>query len=304
LFLKHGGASLTPNCKPNFESVMNYHFQTQGLVDNSGVIHWDYSREKLPDLTEAALNENAGLGTMLYRTRWFATPNLLDIMLDGGTGALIKPFGCKGSRSPLASGVTRKESPGTSGPLDWSNSLPDLQSPFLFDPLSSVAVDLDGNGKVEANPYSGFNDWAGIDFRQTNGRVNQANGELANGELANGELQADGELANGVGEYDFDDAVKQIPAAPAGLTASVSTGQVSLTWTPVQLKIINSYRIYRLDAAHPLGVQIGTVSGSPPSASFTDTSVSPGTAYTYFVTDVDDFGNQSSYSNVVTVTAQ
>jgi hypothetical protein len=307
--LKHGGATLTPNCKPNFQSVMNYSFQTQGLVDNNGVIHWDYSREKLPDLTESALDEQAGLGTTLYRTRWFAPPSFLDMMLDGGSMTLIKPFGCKGLNSPLPFGVTRKESATTSGPIDWNNALTASPLPPFFVPLiqgDAVAVDLDGNGVVEANAYSGFNDWAAADFQQTNGRVNQANGELANGELANGELQANGELANGVSEYNFDEAGKQIPAAPTGLTATSGGGQVSLTWTAVNLKIVSQYAIYRFDPMNSQSTvtQIGQSTGSPASPSFVDTQVAPGTSYGYFVTVLDEFGNQSSYSNVVVVVAQ
>jgi hypothetical protein len=76
------------------------------------------------------------------------------------------------------------------------------------------------------------------------------------------------------------------------------------------LKIIAGYNIFRFDPANPTSTLTSTpyaqTSGSPPPASFTDTGVVPGTRYGYFVTAVDSFtpSNQSSYSNVIEVTAQ
>lgn len=62
--LDHGGAD-DVNFKPNYFSVMNYHW-TFPLADSAGPESqgWrlDYSREMLPTLDEAALVESAGLG--------------------------------------------------------------------------------------------------------------------------------------------------------------------------------------------------------------------------------------------------
>ena len=67
--------SAEPNCKPNYLSVMNYLFQIPGLVDAVGDPAIDYSRQALGALNEHGLNENAGLGSMLYRSRWYAYRN-------------------------------------------------------------------------------------------------------------------------------------------------------------------------------------------------------------------------------------
>ncbi len=304
--LKHGGGAHLPNCKPNFESVMNYSYQVTGLMDNAGNIHWDYSRQTLPSLNESALNEGAGLGAATYRTRWFAPPNFLDTLLGN-----VRAFGCT---SNLGFQVAKKDATSTSGAVNWNNNLTFTFLPPFFVPFidpGTVSVDADGNGAPDAAAYAGFNDWANADFRQTNGRVNQANGELANGELANGELGngelANGELANGSGpELQFEVASQQHPPAPASLTGRVAPGLIRLAWNPVQLKIITKYLVFRFDPASPQTTvtQIGQTTGNPPPASFTDTTGVAGHSYGYFVAAVDEFGNASSNSNVIQVTAQ
>ena len=306
--LKHGGSTPTPNCDPNFESVMNYSFQVTGLMDSAGVIHWDYSRQTLPDLNQLSLSEPAGLGTMTYRARWFAPPNILDQILLGYPNNPLPTRGCTGN---LTTPVIRKDSPGVAAPLDWDNILTYQNGVFVSNPTDvGIAVDVNGSGQASPGPYSGFNDWANIDFQQTNGRVNQANGELANGELANGELGngelANGELANGILDVTYEVASQTNPPSPSGLATRVARGQIRLAWTPVQLKIITRYSIFRFDPTNPnpQATRIGQTTGSPPPAAFTDTQVVPGTRYGYFVTSVDEYGNQSSYSNVIAVTAQ
>jgi hypothetical protein len=60
LGLRHGGNDHT-NYKPNFLSIMNYHFQTSGLRRNGAWGTFDYSRWTLPTLDENSLNESVGL---------------------------------------------------------------------------------------------------------------------------------------------------------------------------------------------------------------------------------------------------
>ncbi len=59
LNLDHGGND-DINYKPNYHSIMNYHWQTP----HSNHTGWelDYSREVLPTLDESSLDENAGIG--------------------------------------------------------------------------------------------------------------------------------------------------------------------------------------------------------------------------------------------------
>jgi len=60
LGLRHGGSE-DINYKPNHLSIMNYFFQTDGVIrDGKGV--FDYQRFAIPPLPEAALREREGLG--------------------------------------------------------------------------------------------------------------------------------------------------------------------------------------------------------------------------------------------------
>jgi hypothetical protein len=77
LGLDHGGATAT-NYKPNYPSVMNYSFQTRGLIVNGTQGHFDYSSGNLPDLNETRLNEPAGVNgglSTLFGTIWSPDPS-------------------------------------------------------------------------------------------------------------------------------------------------------------------------------------------------------------------------------------
>lgn len=87
---------------------------------------------------------------------------------------------------------------------------------------------------------------------------------------------------------------------------------VSLMWTPPSFGQVRTYAIWRAVGSLPtpsdilanrnLFTQVGTLSGTPPSATFTDTTTTYQT-YTYFVTETNAEGVQSapSLSLVVTV---
>jgi fibronectin type 3 domain-containing protein len=86
------------------------------------------------------------------------------------------------------------------------------------------------------------------------------------------------------------------PPAPTNLTATAGNAQVSLSWTAST-------------GAASYNVKRGTASGgpyttihSPTTTSYTDTSVTNGTAYYYVVTAVNAAGEESSNSNQVTAT--
>ncbi len=76
LGLHHGGADDT-NFKPNYLSVMNYAFQTNGLIFNQGQGYFDYSRFSNGVLNENSLDETNSVFTAThtttdtYGTLWF-----------------------------------------------------------------------------------------------------------------------------------------------------------------------------------------------------------------------------------------
>ncbi len=88
------------------------------------------------------------------------------------------------------------------------------------------------------------------------------------------------------------------PTAPASLTATATGATTaSLSWTASTDNVgVTGYTISRG------GTAIGSVSGS--TTTFSDTGLTPGTAYTYQVTASDAAGNVSPPSNPATATTQ
>ncbi len=305
--LRHGGGD-NINCKPNYHSVMSYLFQTHGLQNNGGAITFDFSRQLLPSLDETSLNEPAGLGLSLnpqggnplYRARYYAP------VLSGGSTRR-----CDGSQGLVS--MARIDSPFNTGPIDWNNNLVN----------TDIGVNADTNFDGLFTTLNGFLDWAAVDLQQVSGGFAFSEGEIANGEIANGEIAngeiANGEIANGEiansngeiangNEFDYISASTVNPPAPGNsLVSRTATGQIRLAWNPVTLAIVRRYQIFRYNTGAPVPTAFTfvTASGNPPPASFTDTTVTPGQSYNYFVKTVDEFGNVSiQSSNTVTVVAK
>jgi hypothetical protein len=76
LGLTHGGSD-SVNYKPNYLSVMNYHFQFDGVPRTSGAAWFSYSNFAPPTLTETSLKESAGLGSAAstWKTKWKCPDN-------------------------------------------------------------------------------------------------------------------------------------------------------------------------------------------------------------------------------------
>jgi fibronectin type 3 domain-containing protein len=89
------------------------------------------------------------------------------------------------------------------------------------------------------------------------------------------------------------------PAPPATLTANAGNASVALAWSSVTGAA--SYRVYRqnADGTWPT-TALATVSST--AASYTDTTVTNGTKYTYRVTAVDTYGQQSLASPTASAT--
>lgn len=135
------GQSAARNCKPNYLSVMNYLFQFSGLTNaDTGVQAIDYSRSDLPDLNEASLRENNGIGDGPLMTAWADT-----------TGSLQAGRG--------------------DGGLDWNN-MNGIQSTSVAVDLTAVntisGCGIDGAGQSTPSPRDrlrGWSDWREIQFR-------------------------------------------------------------------------------------------------------------------------------------------
>ena len=126
LGLRHGGGDDT-NHKPNYLSIMNYHFQLPGLLKDGqfgGAI--DYSRTELDSLPESALDEHTGLepdnGVAGFGTLYFR---------DGRT----------------------RQVDSASGAIDWNG-----------DGSISAAVDQDVNNDKQSSTLEGYDDWSHLQF--------------------------------------------------------------------------------------------------------------------------------------------
>jgi hypothetical protein len=198
LRLRHGAvlgadgiARAEANCKPNYQSVMNYLYQIRGLIPDAGPLAGtpvvDYSRQTLsvpvstpvgPALNEHNLSEANGSGlkdgaaNSPYRARWFSPTSVSAGQSDPATRH------CDGTRltqSEVNSGVKMFSIEGTSaaGPIDWNaNGVADTGTysqdiNFNRGPIALVSPATPTDG-----PFSGFNDWANIDLRQTGSRRN------------------------------------------------------------------------------------------------------------------------------------
>jgi uncharacterized repeat protein (TIGR01451 family) len=89
LSLGHGGGD-GDNNKPNYFSVMNYSFQQCGVPATPGISlpgGCDFSRIKLDQLDETALDECVGLGNGLGPNNWNGDGNFSGPFLEGATCA-------------------------------------------------------------------------------------------------------------------------------------------------------------------------------------------------------------------------
>jgi hypothetical protein len=163
LGLRHGGVVasglIEANCKPNYQSIMNYLFQIRGLLTPKGVPTIDYSRQQLASLSESALSEALGLGTQTpYLARWYAPGGYLGAALSV-TPATRR---CDGSRlgpnDPAMVIIDADPRQGTA--LDWN-------ADGMLGGVDNQDVNFDG---VLGESFTGANDYATMDLRQVGSR--------------------------------------------------------------------------------------------------------------------------------------
>jgi hypothetical protein len=281
-----------PNCKPNFQSVMNYLFQVD-LLD--GVL--DYSEQGLSVLDESSASPSGVLANAIHpTTKWYA-PN--------------QAFGSPATRHCDGTPLLRTDQP----MFRVQGSL------FPTDTVAWAAnQDINFDGKIETS-LQGYDDWANIDLRQIGAtgndfwlagapRLGGGAPRLGGGapRLGGGAPRLGGgapRLGGGVGEITFPTA-NSVVRSPSNLSATLtSSNTVQLSWAPPTFgqSMIAAFNIYRAvngaAFSQPPYATV-TVSGTPlplPSPfTFTDTRVSCA-AYTYFVTTVLTDGRESVPSN-------
>ena len=238
LGLRHGAVKLTsglierePNCKPNYQSVMNYLFQLRGLLDDSGVPYVNFSGQTLPTLDETGLP--IGLGSDVstfasppYRTGWYAPKANVAFGTAAtkhcdGTPLLYGPDGSDADTDPdpLEPEMIRVDSAtiAATANIDWNLAAGQESQDINFDGAPTVAP--------PAGPLPGllhgFNDWENLRLNQVGSRrnvggwywvldpmtsmyaayigplsLNVGHGDLGHGDLGHGDL-GHGDLGHG-----------------------------------------------------------------------------------------------------------
>jgi len=170
LGLRHGGPTLEPNCKPNYQSVMNYLFQVRGLINDLGIAEIGYSNQVLKDLKEDDLNESVGLKTtdnqtMQWRTRWYT--DWQTSFIDNAGGLNITPVAKRCNGAPKANELmARVDGTSTTGGIDWNanGAITGVVSPLL-------TSDLNFSGQL-TTLAQGSNDWQNLNLQTIGSRRN------------------------------------------------------------------------------------------------------------------------------------
>ncbi len=273
LNLSHGGLASTPNCAPNYPSVMSYLYQTRGLTDANGIPQINYSDGRLGALDETQISSAASLGPLPYRMRYYAP------LGNGPAGQNAKRH-CDGSVIASDTPLTRKESDSLAIP-DWSNG--------TVLPLGkSFPLDINFDGKP-GQTLRDQPDWSSLDVAQIGARANF--GSISVGSIATdagsiatdagsiatdagsiatdagsiatdagsiatdaGSIATDaGSIATDAGDEDYDTHIltttDAIPTpqqcAGCGLNAVNELNDIKLTWTPPGTGSNLVYNIYR-----------------------------------------------------------
>ena len=317
LGLSHAGIYRSPNCMPNYASVMNYLYQSRGLTPLAGgdkVI--DFSPGNLPPLDEQSLIEST-TSMPPYRVRYYGPVTTAD---PPSSAAQAR---CDGSPITDGAQLIRLENDFTNF-IDWNHDRQLTPGAQRLDVnFSGIVGDGPNGGKV----FLDSNDWANLNLQQVGARSNVGGlstdigalelgvsdlGALELGALELGALELGvsdlgvsdlGALELGaleLGELDYETAVLSSidpPPAPSpscptcGLRAANLVDRITLNWTAPDTGAVLSYNIYR---SSPANAGVFTFLKSVPggaAASTTDdivngTTTLVNTVYTYYVTSL------------------
>jgi hypothetical protein len=277
------------NCKPNFQSVMNYLFQVD-LLDNGVSNVPDYSGPALNPLDESnPSSPNVLAGAPYLTTRWYA-PNQ-------PVGSPATHY-CDGRPLPVPPPPNMFRLQGVPASIAWA-----------------AGQDINFDGKIQGLPpgLRGYNDWANIDLRQigatgsesTGGTPFSGGGTPFSGggtPFSGGGTPFSGGgtpfSGGGVGNTEITfEAANSVVRPPSKLTATLTGSTVVLNWTAPTFSQVAAYNIYRgVNGATPTFYKQIPPPVFPATPTFTDLNV--GCAfYAYFVTAVLADNRESVPSN-------
>ncbi len=306
LGLSHAGNLRTPNCMPNYPSVMNYLYQTRGLtLTSNGNQAIDFSPGTLGDLNENALSETTGLGALKYKIRYYGPRTSLD---PPNSDAKVY---CDGRTISSGGPMVRLEN--NFSFIDWNHDGATTPGVLPNDINFSGVI---GDGINGTPSFRDSNDWGSLNLQQIGARLN-VNGlstdvgvndlgvndlgvndlgvndlgvnDLGVNDLGVNDLGVNDLGAIDAGDVDYETAVLSTIDPPPGVSAVNGLDRVTLSWTAPATGSVASYNLYRLTPGNLVPVFIKNVPGGQASGT-ADDSIGANTQYnvnyTYFVTSV------------------
>ena len=263
LGLSHGGWADTPNCMPNYASVMNYLYQVAGLTDAKGNENIDYSYGLLLPLFENDLSVKIPMGIQLYRVRYFGPLNSNpNSPLANTPGQASQAYCTTGFPSEPGQSYVRLEWPTVSTP-DWSNGT--VPSGTKLGPLDINFDATTGNNPqlITNETFSDSPDWLSLNLQQVSARPN-ADGFSTNAELAQVGLSQLGLSQLGLSQL----GLSQLGLSQLGLS-QLGLSQLGLsdpgTAALGQDQDVNAQQYHASGGGVPPSGLTGTVTTTPPS---------------------------------------
>ena len=303
-----------PNCNPNYLSVMNCIFEIDGLKKNDGVPRIDFSGQKLGSLNEDSTS--AGMGPLAYRTAWYAPKSSVHQSL----GTTVATRRCDGAAVAPGEEMIRIEGPSliTQGtiPIDWNGDLNLTNDVGLSQDITFNGVINDGAADV-TKLLTGSDDWTPIGnfgLRQIGGRRSLAGLSLDSSKFDGSKFDGskfdgskfdgskfDGSKFDGSKEVDFE-TVTAVGHPAHSLKATRVGKNVVAEWkepTAKQTGGISEYLLYRVDGlgVTPDNFKKRVLVAQTSLLTATDTKVTAGKPYTYFVVVKFVDPTQSGMSN-------
>jgi fibronectin type 3 domain-containing protein len=239
-------------------------------------------------------------GDAIATLTWNPVANATGYRLYRDGSLITSPTGNSFTDSGRTNGVTYAYtvSAMVSG-VESAKSAPVSVTPFVITPAAPAGLTATGgNAQVSLSWTASANATGYVVYRGATAVSTQPGTTFLDTGLVNGTAYSYTVVArNGSASSAASAAVSATPMAPApgaptGLTATSANTSVVLTWTAVATA--TAYHVYRN----------GTLVGSPTGTTYTDTGLTNGIAYTYYVTAVTATTEGTASTSVVATPAK
>jgi fibronectin type 3 domain-containing protein len=238
-------------------------------------------------------------GDKIATLTWTAVPSATSYKLYRDGVLVASPTGNTYTDSNLTNGQTYSYTVSAIVSVESAKSAPVTVTPFVLTPAAPAGLTATGGNKQVSLSWTGSANATGYKvYRGAALVATQAGTTFVDTGLTNGTAYSYTVVAtNGSASSPASAAVSATPMAPApgiptGLVATPGDASMVLTWTAVSAA--TSYHVYRG----------GVLVGSPTAATWTDTGLTNGTAYTYYVKAVTDTTEGTASASVVATPAK